>query len=150
RGRKTAFLVNLCVALGSGVLSIFSPTFAIFAILRTLTGSTMPSNFQMPYIITVEQVGSKQRAWLVCISWTLWTLGACSLALVAYVSRHWSTLGLVTTLPIAIFFAYKSFLNPSPRYLMAQGRCEEAAEVIQTISKKNGRKAPKGLLTRLQ
>ncbi|GFS29530.1 organic cation transporter 1 [Nephila pilipes] len=43
-----------------------------------------------------------------------------------------------------------SFLNPSPRYLMAQGRCEEAAEVIQTISKKNGRKAPKGLLTRLQ
>ncbi|GFU09004.1 organic cation transporter 1 [Trichonephila clavipes] len=84
RGRKTAFLVNLCVALGSGVLSIFSPTFAVFAFLRTLTGSTMPSNFQMPYIITVEQVGSKQRAWLVCISWTLWTLGACCLALVAY------------------------------------------------------------------
>lgn len=150
RGRKTAFLVNLCVALGSGVLSIFSPTFAVFAILRTLTGSTMPSNFQMPYIITVEQVGSKQRAWLVCISWILWTLGACCLALVAYVSRHWSTLGLVTTLPIAVFFAYKSYLKPSPRYLMAQGRCEEAAKVIQTISKKNGRKTPKELLSRLQ
>ncbi|PRD23181.1 UNVERIFIED_CONTAM: CarT [Trichonephila clavipes] len=100
--------------------------------------------------LTVEQVGSKQRAWLVCISWTLWTLGACCLALVAYVSRHWSTLGMVTTLPIALFFAYKSYLNPSPRYLMAQGRCEEAAAVIQTISKKNGKKAPKELLSRLQ
>ncbi|GIY96430.1 organic cation transporter 1 [Caerostris extrusa] len=115
-----------------------------------LTGATMPSNFQVPYIITVEQVGSKQRSWLVCISWTLWTLGSCCLAFTAYVTRHWTTLGLVTTLPIAAFFAYKSYLKPSPRYLMAQGRCEEATEVIQTIAKINGRKVPKGLLSRLK
>ncbi|GIY20998.1 organic cation transporter 1 [Caerostris darwini] len=149
-GRRTAFFINLCVALISGVLSIFSPTFAIFAIFRMLTGATMPSNFQVPYIITVEQVGSKQRSWLVCISWTLWTLGSCCLAFTAYLTRHWTTLGLVTTLPIAAFFSYKSYLKPSPRYLMAQGRCEEATEVIQTIAKINERKVPKGLLSRLK
>ncbi|KAG8176664.1 hypothetical protein JTE90_029311 [Oedothorax gibbosus] len=150
QGRKSAFLVNLTVALVSGVLSIFSPTFAVFAILRSLTGSTVPFNFQVPFIIALEQVGPKQRAWLVCISWSLWTLGACFLALVAYLTRHWTTLGLVTTLPIAAFFAYKSYLKPSPRYLMAQGRCEEAAEVIQSIAKRNGRKVPNDLLPKLQ
>ncbi|CAL1298066.1 unnamed protein product [Larinioides sclopetarius] len=150
QGRKNAFLANLYVALVSGVLSIFSPTFAVFAVLRTLTGSTVPSNFQMPYIITVEQVGSKQRAWLVCISFTLWTLGACCLALTAFVTRHWSTLGLVTTLPIAAFFTYRSFLKPSPRYLMAQGRYEETSEVLKIIAERNGKKVPKGLLSRLQ
>lgn len=43
-----------------------------------------------------------------------------------------------------------SYLKPSPRHLMAQGRCEEAAEVIQSIAKRNKRKVPKDLLPRLQ
>lgn len=33
---------------------------------------------------------------------------------------------------------------------MAQGRCEEAAEVIQSIAKRNKRKVPTDLLPRLQ
>lgn len=150
QGRKLAFLANIAVAVVSGVLSIFSPTFAVFAILRTVTGSTVPANFQLPYIITVEQVGSKQRAFLVCISWLLWTSGACCLALVAYFSRHWTTFGLLTTLPIVAFLAYKNFLKQSPRYLMTKGRCEEAAEIIKTIAETNGRTVPFELLPKLK
>ncbi|XP_042903942.1 carcinine transporter [Parasteatoda tepidariorum] len=149
-GRKNAFMANVAVAFVSGVLSIFSPTFAVFAILRTITGSTVPSNFQLPYIISVEQVGSNQRSFLVCVSWILWTLGACCLALIAYLTRHWTTLGLVTTIPIAAFLAYKSYLKPSPRYLMTQNRCEEAAEIIKEMAHCNGTKVPKDLLPRLK
>ncbi|KFM62071.1 Organic cation transporter 1, partial [Stegodyphus mimosarum] len=150
QGRKTAFLANIVVAVVSGVLSILSPTFAVFAILRTVTGSTVPANFQLPYIITVEQVGSRQRSFLVCISWLLWTLGACCLAMVAYISRHWTTLGLLTTLPFGAFLAYKSYLKQSPRFLMTQARCEEAADVIEKIAKINGCKIPSELLPKLK
>ncbi|XP_054707555.1 carcinine transporter-like [Uloborus diversus] len=149
-GRKAAFLTNIAVAAVSGILSIFSPIFAVFAILRMLTGSTVPANFQLPYIITVEQVGPRQRAWLVCISWLLWTTGACCLSLVAYLSRHWTTLGLVTTMPIITFIVYAKYLKSSPRYLITQGRCEEAAALIEAIAETNGFKPPTELLQNLK
>ncbi|XP_022236017.1 solute carrier family 22 member 5-like [Limulus polyphemus] len=110
---------------------------------------TLPSNFQLPYILTVEQVGPTTRSRLVCLSWILWTLGSCCLALVAFLSRSWVTLALVTSLPTALFLGYWKFLTFSPRFLIVHGRYDEAAEVLKHIAITNKKDVPSDLLAKV-
>lgn len=149
-GRRTAFFLNASLVAVAGTLSVLSPNFVVFAIARMLTGASMPSNFQLPFILVVEQVGAKPRSRLICLSWVLWTLGGCLLAVVAYLINDFVPFGLVTTLPILLAFVYWRYLPSSPRHELTRGKFQEAARGIRRIAAENGRAAPVDLVGKLQ
>lgn len=75
-----------------------------------------------------------------------WTLGSMFVAGVAWLalsSEGWRVLTLITALPVAVSsFACIAFLPESPRWLVTQGRSEEAAEVVRYAAAVNGYHIP--------
>jgi hypothetical protein len=61
------------------------------------------------------------------------------LPLIAYLARHWFTIGVITSVPGVLLLLYWKMLPESPRWLVTQGRTEEAAKILLQIAKTNGR-----------
>jgi len=68
----------------------------------------------------------------------IWVIGMASLPLIAWLSRDWFLIGLITTVPWMWSFGYFKWIPESPRWLLSMGRVEEAATIIKRIAKKNG------------
>ena len=62
-----------------------------------------------------------------------------ALPLLAYLARYWLTIGVITSAPGVLLFLYWVMLPESPRWLVTQGRINEAAKIIHYIAKTNGR-----------
>ena len=64
-------------------------------------------------------------------------LGMAALPLVAWLCRSWFIIGLLTSAPGFLLFLYYKVLPESPRWLVSQGRANEAAEIIMNIARIN-------------
>lgn len=138
-GRKPVFFVVILITALTAISSILMEDFTAFLVLRTINGSLMPSVFQLPYIILLELVGPSYRTRLNGIANSSWTVGLCALPLIAYLTRHWVTLGLVTSSVTVLMFFYWTFLPESPRWLLSQGRYAEATAALMRIADTNGK-----------
>ncbi|GFQ98515.1 carcinine transporter [Trichonephila clavata] len=65
----------------------------IFAVLRTINGSVLPSMFTSAFVLISEIVAPDMRAHMNGVINCSWTFGLCILPLVAYFSRTWVILG---------------------------------------------------------
>ncbi|CAL1269581.1 unnamed protein product, partial [Larinioides sclopetarius] len=136
-GRRITFFITIIVTAISAISSVLMEDFTAFVIIKTINGSLMPSVFQLPYIIILEIVAPEVRTRMNGIVNISWTIGLCILPLLAYFSRSWVTLGLLTSSVTLIFFLYYSFLPESPRWLVSQERYDEAATILYQIGEKN-------------
>lgn len=145
-GRKITFFITIIVTAVTAISSVLMTNFTAFVVLKTLNGSLMPSIFQLPYIIILEIVAPEMRTRMNGIVNLSWTFGLCFLPLLAYYSRSWVTLGLITSSVTLIFLLYYTFLPESPRWLVSQERYDEAAVIMHHIGKKNGKIQEKSVL----
>ncbi|GIY29074.1 organic cation transporter 1 [Caerostris darwini] len=145
-GRKFIFFITIIITAITAISSVLQHDFTAFVILKTINGSLMPSVFQLPFIIILEIIAPELRARTNGIVNISWTVGLCILPLLAYFSRSWVTLGLVTSSVTIIFLFYYTFLPESPRWLASQERYEEAAAILYQIGEKNGKTKEKNVL----
>lgn len=148
-GRHKVFFA----AVGAALLSSFSPVISggliAFALCRFLNSFTTASLYNLPYIIMTELVGPKQRTRLVGIGAICWTIGMCILPFIAYLTRNYVSLTVVPTLFVLPIALYWKFLPESPRWLLSQGKYEEAYQVMAKIAKTNGKPVPPDLMASL-
>ncbi|GBM78319.1 Carcinine transporter [Araneus ventricosus] len=138
-GRKVLFLVLAVVISSTEIASVLVNNFIIFAILRTINGSIMPSIFTSAFILITEIVAPDVRAHMNGVINCCFTFGLCFLPLVAYLSRSWVILGFVTAASGFCIAFYWFYLPESPCWLVSQGRYEDATMVMMTIGKANGK-----------
>ncbi|XP_013788295.1 carcinine transporter-like [Limulus polyphemus] len=148
-GRKLTFFICIAVTLVSGLTSLVVSSFTAFAVLRLINGSLYPTIYQTPYIILVELVGKEKRTRILGIGCISWTIGICLLPLIAFLTRHWTMFGFITTCSCIPFFFYWRFLPESPRWLVSVKRYEEAAIILTRIARTNGRPVPIDLINKL-
>ncbi|KAK7073281.1 hypothetical protein SK128_015181 [Halocaridina rubra] len=60
----------------------------------------------------------------------------------AYLIRDWRTLQLVLSLPVVLLLIQLPFLDESPRWLVLQGRLEEAAKILEKAARWQGASVP--------
>lgn len=72
------------------------------------------------------------------VGWVIWVVGMASLPLIAYLARHWFTIGVITSAPGIFLFLYYFALPESPRWLVSVGRIDDAIKVLRKIAKVNG------------
>lgn len=148
-GRHKIFFI----AVAFGLLSSFSPVVSTglvaFTVCRFINSFTTASLYNLPYIIMTELVGPKQRTRLVGIGAICWTIGMCILPFIAYLTRNYVTLTIVPTLLILPIAFYWKILPESPRWLLSQGRYDEAYDVMKKIAETNGRPVPRDLMASL-
>ncbi|KAG8176993.1 hypothetical protein JTE90_005735 [Oedothorax gibbosus] len=136
-GRKVVLLLLGIVVSSTEIASVFVDDFIVFAVLRTINGTILPSMFTLPYILILEIVAPDMRGRMNGVINTSWTLGLCLLPLFAYLSRSWVVLGVISGCTGMSVLLYWKYLPESPSWLLSQDRCDEALDVMMMIGDKN-------------
>ncbi|KAJ8969705.1 hypothetical protein NQ314_001619 [Rhamnusium bicolor] len=121
-GRKPAYFIYLLIQCIFGIATAFAKNYVLWAIFRIGVGFTVPAILGTPYV-------------LVTLSIIVWAI------------RNWRWMSLATTLPFFTLFFHWWALPESPRWLLAQGRYEEAERVLHNIARVNGKTVPSNFIT---
>ncbi|GFR90248.1 organic cation transporter protein [Elysia marginata] len=87
----------------------------------------------------MELVGPNWRKFAGNAVNVFWSTGLFIEAGLAYMLRDWVYLQIAISVPLLpVFFCYVAFIQESPRWLLQQGRLDEASKVLENVAKKNG------------
>jgi len=141
-GRKLGFIATIGIDSLFGLLSAFSPNFAVFLILRTLTGFGVGGTLPVDYAVFAEFLPAKDRGKRLVLLESFWafgTLAAAGLAWLVVPHFGWRALFIVSAIPGVLLFAVRSYVPESPRYLAVSGKQDEAIQVLRNVAKINGK-----------
>lgn len=139
-GRKKGFLVSALLLAAAGVASALSPSFTWLVILRGILGLALGGT---PIALTLfaEFLPTARRGSLVLLLQGAWTVGTCAEAILAWIvipTLGWRWLLALSAIPMIILLAGYPLLPESPHWLVAQGRTDEAAQIIRRVAQVNG------------
>uniref|UniRef100_A0A915K243 Major facilitator superfamily (MFS) profile domain-containing protein n=1 Tax=Romanomermis culicivorax TaxID=13658 RepID=A0A915K243_ROMCU len=132
-GRKFAFFINLLVFVVGACSSLSAQSPLVFALLKFLGSITCL--WEICYTWALEFVGPSQRTALTTMLSVIYCVATMLLALLAYLCNTWVEFGLCTSAPFALLFSYGFFIPESPRWLLTQGRIDEALRIIENMAR---------------
>ncbi|ELT95137.1 hypothetical protein CAPTEDRAFT_120455 [Capitella teleta] len=136
-GRKKTVLGCHFVRCIGCYLSLYSPLYELFAFGRVIMGITSPNVNLTLYVILAEITSLEWRSTF-GVSWNiLGSLGGMLLPWIAYLVRDYFNLMAVYMWPLLLYLSYAFFLDESPRWLVSQGREEEAMNILNNVAKVN-------------
>ncbi|TFK10960.1 BTB/POZ domain-containing protein KCTD5 [Platysternon megacephalum] len=142
-GRKKVLFATMGVQTGFSFLQVFSTSWEMFSVLFVIVGMGQISNYVAAFVLGTEILGKTVRIIFctlgVCI---FYAIGYMLLPLFAYFIRDWRMLLLALTLPGLLCIPLWWFVPESPRWLISQGRVQEAEIIIRKAAKTNGITAP--------
>ncbi|XP_008066537.1 solute carrier family 22 member 13-like [Carlito syrichta] len=148
-GRKATILVQLLLFGLIGLATAFVPSFQFYMVLRFAV-ATAVAGFTFSHITLLsEWVGTSWRTRILVLDQCAYALGQVALAGLAYLVRNWRLFQIAGTAPVFLLFFYFWALPESARWLLTQGRTEEAKRLIQKAASVNRRKLSPELLNQL-
>ncbi|KAM9857649.1 solute carrier family 22 member 7a [Aulostomus maculatus] len=138
-GRKSMLLVALVAATTLGITSAFSTSYIMFAVSRALCGVALSGLSIIGVVLGIEWTDVKHRTFTGTVMSVSWSVGNMLLALLAYCFRDWRHLLLAVTAPCVIAIISWWWLPESARWLLANGRRQEAAKYLHQCAKMNCR-----------
>ncbi|XP_040838916.1 solute carrier family 22 member 7 [Ochotona curzoniae] len=147
-GRRRLLLVAYVSSLVLGLVSAASVSYVMFAITRTLTGSALAGFTIIVMPLELEWLDVEHRIVAGVLSSTFWTGGVMLLALVGYLIRDWRWLLLAVTLPLAPGILSLWWVPESARWLLTQGRVDEAQMYLLRCARLNRRLVREDSLSR--
>ncbi|XP_073335964.1 organic cation/carnitine transporter 2-like [Pagrus major] len=142
-GRKPVFFITMACQTIFTFAQVFSPSWTVFSILLFLSGLGQIGNYVSAFVLGSEILTGKVRVLYSSLGVCLcFALGYIILPLFAYFLRDWKSLLLVVSLPGLLYIPLWWFIPESPRWLVSQGRVEEAEAIVRNAAKKNKIEAP--------
>lgn len=146
-GRLPATIVCNMIGCIGGVISIFARNFIEFTMCRFFMGLAYDNCMMMVYLLVLEYVAPKYRTFMANVSMAVFYSPAVTLLpWIALASGHWKTLSLVTSLPLALSIFSPFFMPESPRWLLSNGRIDEAVNKVLNIGRINKKEISPKLL----
>ncbi|XP_059183416.1 uncharacterized protein LOC131962432 [Centropristis striata] len=150
-GRRFAILLSFLVLLLFGVGSAFSPNVYVYMVLKFFCGTSGVVIVMNSSVMGVEWTSNSKAAIYPMIIILLFGTGLALLSGIAYLIQNWRILQLVMFSPLILLLGiYYCFLPESPRWLLTQGRKEEAQKELQRAARVNGRTVPEDLLAKFE
>ncbi|XP_074550161.1 solute carrier family 22 member 13-like [Halichoeres trimaculatus] len=150
-GRRFVVLLSVFILLLFGVGAGFSPNVYIYMVLKFVGGIAISGIVGNAFVIGGEWSGSSKFALCSVLCKSFFPIGLMVLAGVAYFIRDWRILQFVLFSPLVIVLGlYYWILPESARWLITQGRKEEAIKEVLRAAKVNGKKVPEDLLDKLE
>uniref|UniRef100_A0A3Q1IR34 Solute carrier family 22 member 6 n=1 Tax=Anabas testudineus TaxID=64144 RepID=A0A3Q1IR34_ANATE len=138
-GRRPLLLVSYLSSMVFGVISAFSTSYIMFAIMRFFTGMSLAGLSIISIVLNVEWFGIEHRTFSGIIIGLDWTLGNWLLVLIAYLVNEWRMLILAATSPLILSIIAWRWLPESARWLLANGKADAAHHYIMVCAKMNNR-----------
>ena len=136
-GRKPAMMLSIACIGFSGVIKVFTTNKIVFAILRVFHGIGGKGCALVAYVASAECSLPRYKVLLMFIAGMGFQLGEFLYAVEAYFLRDWITLQLAVHIPI-LFLIFLYFVVPeSGRWLISQGKSEEAKKILIRRAKIN-------------
>jgi len=143
-GRKIGFQLTVLFDSVFGFLSALSPGYIWLLLLRALTGFGVGGTLPVDYAVFAEYLPRKNRGRYLVLLESFWALGTIVMAGLAWLilpragAIGWRVLLAVSAVPGAVVVFIRRHIPESPRYLLIEGREEEAREVLQQVARENG------------
>lgn len=143
-GRKTVLIPIVILASVFGSATAFMPTIQGYIALRFLTGLVNIGIFLVGFVWCIETVGGKWQT-IVGIGFEApWVVAWFLTALVAHLFPDWRHFQLVTSIPMILCGLGYWFLPESPKWLLANGKIDQAEDLVREAVEMNGRTLPTG------
>ncbi len=140
-GRKPGFVLTVLVDSVFGFLSALAPGYVWLLVLRAITGFGVGGTLPVNYAIFAEYLPKRNRGrYMVLLEgfWAVGTIVAAGLAWLVVPTVGWRLLLALSAVPGAIVYFIRRYVPESPRYLLIEGREEEARAVLQQVARENG------------
>ncbi|XP_074466039.1 organic cation/carnitine transporter 2-like isoform X3 [Sebastes fasciatus] len=142
-GRKPVFFATMAVQTIFTFVQMFSPSWTVFSILLFISGLGQISNYVSAFVLGSEILTGNVRVLFSSLGVCLcFAFGYMMLPLFAYFLRDWKSLILCISLPGLLYIPLWWFIPESPRWLLSQGRVEEADTIVRKAAKMNKVEAP--------
>ncbi|XP_037004272.2 solute carrier family 22 member 13 isoform X2 [Artibeus jamaicensis] len=148
-GRKASALIQLLMFALIGLGLAFVPSFDLYLVMRFAVATAAAGYAITSASLTAEWVGPSRRTQAMVLCLCGFSIGQMVLSGLAYGIRNWRLFQIASTAPVLLLFFYFWVLPESARWLLIQGRLEEAKRVIQKAASVNGRKLSPELLNQL-
>ncbi|MBZ3883332.1 Solute carrier family 22 member 13 [Sciurus carolinensis] len=148
-GRKTSLLVQLLLTTVVGLVTAFVPNFELYMALRFVVATAISGFILSTVVLISEWVSPSWRTRAVILTQVTFAFGQMVLAGLAYGIRNWRLLQIAGAAPMLLLFFYIWALPESARWLLTQGRIEEARQLVQKAASVNRRKISPELLNQL-
>ncbi|XP_015217889.2 solute carrier family 22 member 7-like [Lepisosteus oculatus] len=145
-GRKPILLVSFVASAVFGIISAFSVSYVMFAVTRTLCGISLTGMSIISIALSVEWTDVEHRTFTGTINGLSWTVGNMLLALLAYFIRDWRQLTLAATSPCLIAIVAWWWIPESARWLLANGKAEQAHKYLSQCAKMNGKEGSSSMM----
>ncbi|KAM6948332.1 LOW QUALITY PROTEIN: solute carrier family 22 member 4-like [Aplochiton taeniatus] len=141
-GRKPVFFSTMALQTVITLGQTSSSNWVMFCILNCLRGVGQIANYIASLVLGSEILGKSTRVSFTLLGHSLcFGVGYACLPLFAFFIR-WRMLLVASAIPCFFFLPLWWVIPESPRWLLSQGRVEEAEQVIQNAAKKNRIPAP--------
>uniref|UniRef100_A0A672RBY0 Solute carrier family 22 member 6-A-like n=1 Tax=Sinocyclocheilus grahami TaxID=75366 RepID=A0A672RBY0_SINGR len=134
-GRKAMLIWSYFQLAVLGTFTALSPSYVAYCIFRFLTGMSVSGVI----LNAVSLSECLARTLVGTISSFFFTFGQMILAGVAYSLKDWRKIHVAIGLPFFIFFFYSWWYSESARWLVLNGRSEEALKHLHRVAKINGK-----------
>ncbi|XP_066539035.1 solute carrier family 22 member 7b.1 [Hoplias malabaricus] len=138
-GRKRMLMVSYLSTVLFAVGSAFSTSYTMFAVMRFFTGMAITGISIITIVLCVEWSDIKHRTIvgvMISLDWSVFTM---LLPAIAYLVNDWRYLVVTVTSPLAIAIISWWWIPDSARWLIANGRLEEAHHYLTKCALANHR-----------
>ena len=137
-GRKLLYLWDMLFFIVFTVLTAISTSFMEILVFRLLLGVAIGADYAISPTIIAEYSPTKQRGKLLTINGVSWFVGAAFSYLAGFFLSSlgdvgWRLMFLAGIIPAIIVLVLRTSIPESPRWLMKQGKTEEAMKSLETV-----------------
>uniref|UniRef100_A0A672Y6F8 Major facilitator superfamily (MFS) profile domain-containing protein n=1 Tax=Sphaeramia orbicularis TaxID=375764 RepID=A0A672Y6F8_9TELE len=142
-GRKPVFFATLVIQTTMTFFQVFSPSWTVYTILILFSGLGQISNYVAAFVLGTEILSGNVRLVFSTLGMSAaYVAGHLMLPLFAYFLRDWKSLLLAISLPCLVYIPLWWLIPESPRWLLSQGRVEEAEAIVRKAAHQNKLEAP--------
>ncbi|XP_062381046.1 organic cation/carnitine transporter 2-like [Sardina pilchardus] len=138
-GRKFIFFATMAVQTVFSLIQAASNSWEMFCVFYFIVGLGQIANYCAAFILGCELMNKSCRVAFATLGVSLsYAFGYLCLPVFAYFIRDWRLLTVALSAPGFLYIPLWWFVPESPRWLLSQGRVEEAEAIIRVAAKKNG------------
>lgn len=136
-GRQKAYVIDLIVFIVGSILQLFVADPAELFVLRLIMGIAIGADYAIGASLLSEFLPKKERGTLLACLNAIWTVGFVAAIIVGFIMQKyggddiWRWMLASSAIPAIIVLFLRMGTPESPRWLIKQGRVEEARKIVK-------------------